>query len=257
MEPVELFSLVLKSKGLKQSAVAEKAGITRSAFSQFLNSKATLSTDTLKDIAKELGVNPAWITGDEKNPFKSKELIKMFIPDNFLTTTLDFSLIYHLLSVNRKLDFIFVAPHIPFFSKAASQTVFGTPIYAIAIADGDNNIFIFRRKARSVLSAAIVGDKDLQLSIEDIAQKEGKRVTFRIRKIDDKLYKKIQDWDSLTRKDISPLFSGGPSSRLSDIFGFKDDEIKLIYEMRKKHIKPAQVRKLINIWSSGKEEKSE
>lgn len=48
----------LEDNGLKQKAVAEKAGISNSTFNAILNGKRTLYADDLRAICLALGVSP-------------------------------------------------------------------------------------------------------------------------------------------------------------------------------------------------------
>ena len=58
---------VIRSKGLKQCVVAEKAGFTPNAFSSMLNERKAIMAEYIPDIALALGVsvNELYKKGDD------------------------------------------------------------------------------------------------------------------------------------------------------------------------------------------------
>jgi transcriptional regulator with XRE-family HTH domain len=68
LEPYQRIRLVLKTKGMNQTQLAEAMGVTRAAVSAWLNRDAERRTpignSSLMKMAKILYINPKWITGD-------------------------------------------------------------------------------------------------------------------------------------------------------------------------------------------------
>lgn len=58
MRVCERLKIYIKSKGLKQCAVAEKAGFTENQFSQILNGKRSVSADELEIICNAMEATP-------------------------------------------------------------------------------------------------------------------------------------------------------------------------------------------------------
>ena len=230
----EFFKSVREMQGLKQGDIAKLADISQSSIAKFESGASTLSLDTLRVIAPLISVNPEYLENERANPFRSNKLIKMFLPTR-LAFRIDFSLIHSLVEVNKKLDFLLLSPNVLFIDKVTKDTVFGTPIYAIVIKDQDNNMFIFRRKEKSVLSAAITGEKKLEIELKELADKEGKIVHFTTLEIDKTVYNRIQSWDALSRKDLEPLFKKDIEfielgRKLADICGRQDMRPDLVLE---------------------------
>lgn len=201
----DFFKTVREMQGLKQSDIAKNLQITQSSIAKFESGASTLGQDTLYRMAKLISINPEYLENKSANPFKSNKLIKMFLPTK-LALTVDFSFIHSLVEINRKLDFLFLSPNILFIDRITKSTVFGTPIYAIVVKDQDHNMFIFRRKEKSVLSAAITGEKKLEIELKGLAEIEEKILLFTTREIDKHLYNKIHSWKELSREDLEPLF---------------------------------------------------
>lgn len=96
-------------------------------------------------------------------------------------------------------------------------------------------MFIFRRKEKSVLSAAITGEKKLEIELKELADREGKIVHFTTREIDKTVYNRIQSWEDLNRKDLEPLFKKDIEfielgKKLADICGQQDMSPDLVLE---------------------------
>lgn len=232
-----LFAVVRKGKGITQNDIAEAVGLARSAIAQFERGHASLSNDTLIRIAPLLNINPDYISIKEVNPFKSgsNDLIKLYLPENTMTLALDYSLIYFLAATeaNRSLDFLFLSPDV----RAASiANPFEAVIYAIAVRDSANNIFLFRRKLHMAWGS-VTGEKELQTRITQLSEEKGKKISFKIKKIDSRLYEIIREWTAV-RRDIEPLFESAEIPLMSSL---TDAEKKLIAEMRTKKISPSKV----------------
>lgn len=196
---------------ISQSDLAKRVGISRVSLNKYEDGKSTLSKQTMHKIAGELQLNPQYIEGVESNPFKSENIIKLVLPEHF-KLTVDFSLIELIIEYNNNLDLIFMTPqHI--IAKIFRKTAFEHPIYAITIRDSDNNIILFRRKTKSVLNAAIVGERGLELYISSINKQREKKINYSTISINEDLYERIYNW-SVERADVELLF---------DQFSVKED----------------------------------
>jgi transcriptional regulator with XRE-family HTH domain len=193
-------------QGIKQTILAQEVGLSKSAIAKFESRTSSLSLTNLKKIASVLSINPDYLDNNKLNPFKSDKLIKMTLPPALSLKT-DFSLIYFLAENNQNLTIAMLTPEDMFPFNILSDTIFAYPIYAIAVKDQDDNMFIFRKKEKSVYTAAITGEKKLELELNRIAKEQGKIMHVYTRGIDRTLYKKIQSWDDLTREDLNPLFN--------------------------------------------------
>jgi len=232
LELHQIFKMAREAQGIKQSLVAKKGGIAPPSLSQYENGHATLSTKTLLKLAPILNINPSYIKGESANPFLSKDLIKMFLPERFLTG-MDYAPIEFLVRFNSALEIVFLIPasRVKAFDKVISKTIIGQLTIAILIRDQDGNTFILRRKTSG---AYLVGELDLQAKLSQIAKeekKEKKELVFRTEKITRDLFKKIKDW-TVTKRDVEALFSKTQKIELSA------DEKKLIDKIRAKGIDP-------------------
>lgn len=198
---MEIFRIAREMQGMAQSEVALRADVTQSAISRFEAGSSTLSRENLFKIAPLLNINPKYITAESHNPFLSRSLIKMHFPERF--GAVDFAALHLLSEANQSLEFVFLIPHFRLVSKLLAKTMIEIPCYAIAVRDGDGNIFLFRRKLKG---AFIVGEKDLQSRISERMEKEGRQVLFRTVRIERELYQKIKAWD-VSKKDIAGLFA--------------------------------------------------
>jgi transcriptional regulator with XRE-family HTH domain len=209
----DLFKTVRQMQAIKQSEIAEYLGISQSSIAKFETGIAALNIERLKKVASYLSINPDFLENEHANPFKSEEPIKMFLPTRF-TVKIDFSLIYFIVESNYKVDLLFLSPNAFFIGKLTKDTVFEYPIYAIVLRDQDDNMFIFRRKEKSYLNAAITGEKHLEVELNKLAKEYDKIIRISTVEIDKKTYNKIQAWDDLTRDDLIPLFNNDIINKL-------------------------------------------
>jgi len=202
----DIFRLARVLQGKRQRDIARKVSITHSALSSYEAGRYTLSLSTLHQIAPLLNINPDFVTGKSKNPFKSEKLIKMFFNEQ-MHKYIIIEPINVLTGCNQKLEFISLVANIDLITKVKNLSLFQKPIYAIAVRDGDNNIFLLRRKIKT---AYIKLDGAFYLEVWPILEIFGdekiKGATyFAEKEINKDLYRKIKDW-AVERKDIEPLF---------------------------------------------------
>ncbi len=198
----ELFSKTRKMQGIKQSYVAESLGVTHGAVGQFEAGSSALSIHNLAKYAAIINIDPLYISSDSSNPFKSDDLIKMFLPESMMQG-IDFEMIYFIASKNKKLKIVFLIAPLLIYKKLLSIGVFENPVYAIIIKDDNNNTFLFRRKNKN---NPLYGERKLQLELSKMRFEFKIKIYKDIKEIDDDLTKKIKDW-TVEKKDIEPLFS--------------------------------------------------
>jgi len=196
----KIFSEIRKLQGIKQSSLAKELGITQSAIANFEGKKSKLSSEIIIKIARLCNINPLYITSKATNPFKSNKLIKMLLPETMIEG-LSFEMIFFLAEVNAQLNIIFLVAPSLIFQKFLSKTVFENPVYAIAIKDSDNNVFLFRRKSNDPL----YGERNLQLKLKEISRKCKTKIYTDITQIDKNLTDKIKKL-TVEKEDIETFF---------------------------------------------------
>lgn len=232
---VDLFATARKLQGTKQLYVARELGITQGAIANFEAGRTTLGPDTLQKYAKILNINPLFISGESQRPFKSDELIKMRLPETLLGG-IDYSIIYFLSEHNKILNLIFFITASPLYSKFLRDTVFGYPVFAIAIQDSDNNVFLLRRRKSDVL----IGEREIIVKLEDINKKGICKTKIYHQVILAGQEKKFKDF-SITKKEIDDYFL---TVTAPDIVTSKQED-DLIKFLRANNIDPATVIELL------------
>lgn len=232
----QLFMLARDLQDIKQTDLARELGVTSSAISKFEKSRTTLSEDTLKELAQRLNLNPEYITGSSSNPFLSKKLIKMFLPEEEFGMKVVFTPILLIAEANQRIEFVTLLParKFKFMEEVEEGTLLEPNLYAIAVRDQDNNIFLFRRRAPK---AYIVGEQGLRIQLQEMSDKKDKRIVFHTRRLTKELFKRIMDWD-IKKEDIEPLFSVRPL-----VGDLTDSEQKLIASLRESKIDPEKILK--------------
>jgi hypothetical protein len=91
-----------------------------------------LSKEKLKQIAPLLSINPAYIDSKDDYPFKSDSLIRIILPENVITMSIDFSLIKFLMDESRHVEFLLITPTRTFLEK---KLTFEEAAYALAVRD--------------------------------------------------------------------------------------------------------------------------
>lgn len=203
MENLALFIRVVREcQGITQKELAGAAKISQSAIAQYEKLQATLSLETLLNIAPLLNLNPEFIEKGTGNPFKQinkQEIIKMFLPEDSLGK-IDFSIIDFIFETNDETTFILLTPSR--WLSARYMLKSRDLSYAILAEDCDRNRFLFRRKdARNHL----VGIRDLTDRLENL-DKEGKKC-FEIKStgLSDHLFKAIEEWSHINVKELDAL----------------------------------------------------
>jgi len=202
----ELFKLSRILEGVSQVDLASAVEISQPAIQRFESGQPTLSVATIRKIAPFLKINPEYVIDETKNPFKSDELIKMFFNEKMSLYIIE--PINVLVFFNNKLKFISLVSNINLPSKVSGLSLSPNPIYAIAVEDENNNIFLLRRIIKTNF---IKLDGPLYMDIWPLVVMSGSKkklrsMYFASQKIDRDLHQKITDW-TVKREDIAPLFS--------------------------------------------------
>jgi len=189
MKLYQTFKIAREAQGIKQNLLAKQVGIAPPSLSQYENGRNALSITTLKKLAIALNFNPDYIEGNSSNPFLSKDLIKILLP-NGLLTSVDYTFVECLMNFNASLEVLLL--------KIAAEE----PVMAILIQDHDGNLFILRHKAKD---ARLPGDAKLRKILSELADTGKTNLALRIEKIGPKLFRKIADW-SVEREDVEEIF---------------------------------------------------
>jgi len=230
----QLFKLARELQDKKQTVLAEELGKSSSAISKFEKGQSTLAEDTLQELAIMLNLNPAYITGASSNPFFSRELIKMHLPEEEFGIKIVFTPIMLIAEASQRMEVITLLParKFRFMEKIEEGKLIEPPTYAIAVQDEDNNIFLFRRKSSS---GYIMADRGLLAQLDELGAQTGKDIRLHTRKLTRTLFERIRDWE-VTREDIEPYFSNRQPQDITEA------EQLLIMTLRQKRIDPESIR---------------
>lgn len=232
MEKRELIRLIRKSCDITQKEVAEKAEVTQSAVNQYEQGIFDLSLDALKRIALYLRINPDYISGKASTPFISKELYKLYIVEE-KSTEGGIRPITDLLLLCRRVFVISltidksVAPTYKILKKSPSAE----PVYAVAIRDSEDNVFLVRRKKDNAL-ILLEGGTQARAQQFYMPAYDPERVqsSFGKHRLDARLYQKIREWENIERNDIEVLFK---KTKFTEFISPSDEEMKILLSMRK------------------------
>lgn len=224
----ELFSYIRKAQEIKQKHVSIQAGIAQPSLAKFESGKAGLSIDTLLRIAPLINMNPLYISGEHPNPFLSDALIKIRLPEGFLSG-IHFNILYFLAEKNTRLDIILLIAPLGLY-RLLTRSVFENPVFAIAVRDDFNNYFMLRRKSNN----PIYGEREMLSRLNEISQESRTLISTSVSKIINKdLLGKIMDW-TVTKDDVEHLFSDLKKIPLVPT----EKEEDLLRKIREKNIDP-------------------
>jgi transcriptional regulator with XRE-family HTH domain len=199
----ELFRSAREAKGLKQAEIASACGVSRPAIARFEKSTLRLNDEILVKIAPLLDINPEFLNGHTKNPFKSQnnELIK-YVVDKYHVHT-DF-LLATIVAEAKLYSFYSLYPPLTILERIRHLNLVDDPIYALVIRDDSDNIFLFRCKSNKDFMS---WDDRFISVIKEITWMTDKEGSFNKWLISKDLYEKIRDWDEIRNEDFAFLFS--------------------------------------------------
>jgi transcriptional regulator with XRE-family HTH domain len=236
-----LFVLVRELQNIKQGKIAKYAHITSASVSAFCCGRANLKEETIENIAHCLNISSDYVRTMTGNPFKSKKLIKMFALELYLGRV-DYSIFELFLDFNDRLQFLLLIPE----SSITISKILGTkttelPVYAIAMKDSDNNIFIFRRKQKFSFFA---DEKGFQTTMNKKAKKENRHIDFKTIDIEKPIFYKILSW-SIEREDVENLFGNKSEPIDLEMVIHDKGKIRLLNTIEKMGISPDKVIELL------------
>lgn len=230
----EFLRSVIRHQRITKAELARVAGVTASAVSKFLGGQNTLAADKLAKMAPEIGVNPKFLTGEQRNPFASNRLIKMLLSDS-LVVGVDYEMLYYIAAANERLNIAFLFSQSSMIQRVLKGTVFENPVAAIACKDADGNMFLFRRRN----GYPIIGERGLELKLQE--NREAGQIMTARKRVSDAVYRRIKDW-SAKREDFEELFPDDNESLTSD-------EWWLLRLLRAKNIDPKKAWEIIEFTS--------
>ncbi len=227
----ELFARARRLQNITLVDLAKQIGVTPSAIGNFEAGRSKLGAHTINAVAPLLNINPEYLSGENNNPFKSNELIKMLLPES-IRDGIDLDIIYILAEANHVLQLdLLVAPmriHQMVFGKTALEN----PVAALAIKDDKSNIIILRRKSNDPLFS----ERELQLKLKEITTSFDKKdIIVETDRIDKNLSTKIKNW-TVIKEDIEPFFESKKYPML-----VTENEARLLMMIRKKYIDPCKI----------------
>jgi transcriptional regulator with XRE-family HTH domain len=235
-----LFKFARELQNIKQGKIAKNANITSSAISMFEHGTTNFKEETIENIAHCLNISSDYAKSMIGNPFKSEKLIKMFVQESFLGRV-DYSIFELFLDFNDKLQFLFLIPEFSIGKILKAKTI-ELSIYAIAMKDSDNNIFIFRRRPKI---SFFVGEKGFQTTMNKKAKKEKKDIDFKTIDIEKPIFYKILSW-SIEREDVENLFGNKSEPTDEKMVIYNKGEIRLFNAIEKMGISPDKVIELLS-----------
>jgi transcriptional regulator with XRE-family HTH domain len=232
MRIAELFREARKAKGLKQAEIASECAISRSALARFETGSLNLSEETLLHIAPLLDIDPDFLIGNSKIPFKNQdgEIIKFLIDKYHVTTDL---LLTTILTKSDRLDIFYLSPPLTIVERIRHLNIADNPTYALLIRDEVGNIYLFRCKSPKDF---LDWEGTLSVWFSRHFQLTSKPGYFQKRIISRDLYIKISNFKDVTRADLEFLFNQQSNELFFKEFVLSEAEKKVIIFMREKHI---------------------
>ena len=233
----ELFRSAREAKGLKQAEIASACGISRPAIARFEKGTLRLNDEILIKMAPLLDINPEFLNGHTKNPFKSQnnELIKYVVDKYHVHTDL---LLASIVSEAKLYSFYSLYPPLTILERIRHLNLVDDPIYALVIRDDSDNIFLFRCKSNKDFMS---WDDRFISVIKEITWMTDKEGFFRKWLISKDLYEKIRDWDEIKKEDFDFLFRKEDKNLQFDDLIPSVSEKKLILSVREQQLDPELV----------------
>lgn len=234
MRVAELFRKAREAKGLKQSEIADQCGISRSALARFETGSLRLADENLSIIAPLLDINPEFLNGNTKIPFKSQsgELIKFVVDKYHVNTDL---LLKAILTTCDVLDVFYLCPPLTIVDRLRHLNIADNPTYALLLRDEQGNVYLFRCKSPKDFMA---WDNSIHSWFFEQRRLTGKSGYYDPRIISKDLYEKIRDWNDVNKSDVEFLFSQMNQDLIFKEFALSEDEKKLITYIRDQHLNP-------------------
>lgn len=226
-----LMRTVRESLGVMQVTIAKEADLSTTALQRFEIGKLTLSNATLQRIAVAIHLNPDFTSKKAATPFINSELYKFFVLEERaasggirpITDLILFckELSIASLTIDRTIDSSY---------RLFAQTPEAEPVYAVAIRDNANNMFLIRRRKPDRLILLEGRDQSRAMQFYMPAhRKEDTKVSFGKVKLDYELYRKIKDWE-VSHQDIKNVLD---AVVFSELVSPTEKEILLLVALRR------------------------
>lgn len=234
MRIAELFRKAREAKGLKQSEIADQCGISRSALARFETGSLRLAEETLLQIAPLLNIDPEFLRGNAKIPFKNQnaELIKFLVDKYHVNTDM---LLATILARCDILEIYYLSPPLTIVDRIRHLNVAANPTYALLLSDEAGNVYLFRCKSPKDFLA---WDDSLSSWYSEQRRLTGKSGHFEMRIISKELFEKIRDWQGVSKADFEFLFSQKSENLIYKGIALSEEEKKLILFIRDQHLSP-------------------
>ena len=223
METYEIVKKMREYTGRTQQEIAHQVDIQRQALQRY-EKTGSLPESTEREVCKLLYVDPEYAARRAGYPFKSNDLIKLFMDENILLgESLD--PMYFIAGFNKKLSVIYLTiQNIPELTKM-DHLIALHKIYAVTFRDDAGNIFLLRRKKEN---KTINTNEILPTTIHKILSSP---CVFSIahKEITRELFHKIKDWGKVKRKDLEVLYD---KSDFETYFKYNHEENEQIESQR-------------------------
>ncbi|ACD94582.1 helix-turn-helix domain-containing protein [Trichlorobacter lovleyi] len=236
MRIAELFRRAREAKGLKQSDIADQCGISRSALARFETGSLRLAEETLLLIAPLLDIDPEFLRGNAKIPFKSPtgSLIKYVVDKYHVNSDV---LLSRLLALSDVLEIYYLSPPLTIVDRIRHLNVASNPTYALLMKDEAGNVYLFRCKSPKDFLA---WDDSISSWQNEQRKMAGKGGHFEPLIISKELFEKIRDWQDIDKEDLDAVFSQKTENLIYKGIALSEAEKKLILFIRDHHLDPEE-----------------
>lgn len=236
MRIAELFRRAREAKGLKQSDIADQCGISRSALARFETGSLRLAEETLLLIAPLLDIDPEFLRGNAKIPFKSPtgSLIKYVVDKYHVNSDV---LLSRLLALSDVLEIYYLSPPLTIVDRIRHLNVAANPTYALLMKDEAGNVYLFRCKSPKDFLA---WDDSISSWQNEQRKMAGKGGHFEPLIISKELFEKIRDWQDIDKEDFDAVFSQKTENLIYKGIALSEAEKKLILFIRDQHLDPEE-----------------
>lgn len=228
MEIHKLFFYMRKAKGLTQKQLAEVINVSQSAVARLERGEVTaISRQSLKDLAPQLHINPAFLDGENENPFSlnQNEFIIFKLGSGFKGP--DISPINWFLENCNIRDVYALSPPLGVPGRLIRGAIADELTYAVLMRDIFDNIFLFRYTLAFVF--LFYSQKESYERLHSTAT----NYNYEFRNIDRRLYDAIYN-ATVERAALDDLF-------LENIYPLTEAEEQLIRFVRRKELIPQKV----------------
>lgn len=247
--------LIREGMGLTQKDLAEMInvrGVDHSQISRFERQEDDLSEKALIRLADILNLSIDFIRNESAYPFEKRHLYKLHTAGR---SPKKLDLLYMLPFVCESFDAIAIIPDIPAFIKYFRMRSLRSCVYAIAVMDSNDTLFLLRdRNPMSFIKTSEYLVMEMEESLRGMSEEESLNYTFYIKHIGREsdlsfhLFEKIQS-GMVEKTEIARLF--GP--REIGAMMVSVAEKNLLLKMRKNKLSPSEIEKQIEAKISAEE----